>query len=431
MPHSPPSFDRLPITSIYSHEPFVCSPKWISSCLAHWGVAEGLSKLTIRSVTSSTTTKKVERSCTYALLLSGTLPTNIVFVAQVTFQLTGPREPRATPEACVCATDPNCTSAVAIYDVDQAWTHAPVFVQRYTVPGLVVACSPTDSLLSSTLECYFDNTDCLRILMNYTKQTYISNVEQSAWFDVSPLVYNGSNSRFAPQTLVSTMVKEMMIERWNESLDYDHFYESCAASYCVYTKTVRATPIEVITTLVSLIGGLTLLLPIVIPRIVQLTCSLTEKIIKKRAQQQQRPRPTTTTPVRRACLRRNFQRLAAMLSKVFTLLRTELSNFNIFLLRDFNSNLDRPIAKRLGRWATRLYFVLFVVALSVLAVHNLMQPRLLTKTFAHPPFELYQYLLKRHGDALKCPCSSIALTYKNFVQMEPVLHQVSRNHRLC
>ena len=162
------------------------------------------------------------------------------------------------------------------------WTQLPILLKRYTVPGLVVGCSATDSLLSSTLECYYHGTDCFAILMNYTKRTYIANVEHPAWFDVQQLRDDDPpTSRFPPRTRISTMVREMMVERWNVSVAYDRFYESCAPSYCSYTTAIRTRPIEVATELVSLVGGLVLLLRMIVPRLAAYVLRLMANTDKK------------------------------------------------------------------------------------------------------------------------------------------------------
>lgn len=121
--------------------------------------------------------------------------------------------------------------------------------------------------------------------MTYTKRTYMSNAQHPAWFDVRPLRNDSSTSRFTPRSLISTIAKEMMVERWNISIVYERFYESCAPSYCVYTKTGRKKAINVLTALVSLIGGLTLLLSMLIPRLVNNILPALLRIGEKRAAQ--------------------------------------------------------------------------------------------------------------------------------------------------
>lgn len=112
----------------------------------------------------------------------------------------------------------------------------------------------------------------------------------------------------------------------------------------------------------------------------------------------------------------------AIVFKAYAHLRSTFFNFSIFLLRDFDSHIDQPTAKRLGRWATRLYLTLLVLVLATLAVVQICQLRMLTKTFDQPTLEL---LFDRHAEDLRCPCSSSASTLASFVRTQVVLHQVN------
>ncbi|CAF3947844.1 unnamed protein product [Adineta steineri] len=106
------------------------------------------------------------------------------------------------------------------------------------------------------------------------------------------------------------------------------------------------------------------------------------------------------------------------------LLRTTLMGLNIFSLRDMGSNTDSITAKRLGQWATRLYIALFICGLSILTIYTVVQPQVLTKTFNKPSFSIYNDSQKKYGDELKCPCSVIALPYDQFIEIEPVFHEI-------
>ncbi|UJR18428.1 hypothetical protein I4U23_005333 [Adineta vaga] len=86
------------------------------------------------------------------------------------FMLTGPRDANNKSLTCICGFDIHCRIPLHIYDVDCGWTDEPKYIQHYTVPG-----------------SYAGYTNCLSIIMNYSKQTYLYNVEYSSWFHVHPL----------------------------------------------------------------------------------------------------------------------------------------------------------------------------------------------------------------------------------------------------
>ena len=110
-------------------------------------------------------------------------------------------------------------------------------------------------------------------------------------------------------------------------------------------------------------------------------------------------------------------------------MHTKLVNLNLFPSRDFGSTINRATAKRLGRFATRLYIVLLTVGLTILVSYTIIQPQLIKKTFDRPSLDVYERLLRDHSETLACPCSSISSLYKEFVTVEPVFHPV-RSHTI-
>jgi hypothetical protein len=60
-----------------------------------------------------------------------------------------------------------------------------------------------------------------------------------------------------------------MIETWNETIKYDEYYKQCAPEQCTYIYTSPNSPLQIITTLFGLCGGLSVALKIIIPLIVR------------------------------------------------------------------------------------------------------------------------------------------------------------------
>lgn len=123
-----------------------------------------------------------------------------------------------------------------------------------------------------------------------------------------------------------------------------------------------------------------------------------------------------------------FNRLKLIMKNLITLLYSSLVELNIFLVRDFGSNIDRTKVKSLGQWATRLFIVLFAVGLAILTLYTIVRPETFTKNFDEPSFNLYKQLFQRYGGELTCKCSSIASTYHRFVNIEARFHDVSKNY---
>lgn len=168
------------------------------------------------------------------------------------------RSGRAFSESkCVCAFDSNCEEPMLI-------THA---YRAYIVPGFVWRCSAMDSVLYSTLECLFSNTNCLKqILLHYMNftNTAVAAAVPVPPLKVSQLIRTRSNST------VATLADNLFVEEWKTSVSYLKYFKTCAPRVCQYTYVKRADHLYVITMFLALYGGLTLVLSLLVQLIVQL-----------------------------------------------------------------------------------------------------------------------------------------------------------------
>ncbi|CAF4016489.1 unnamed protein product, partial [Adineta steineri] len=332
---------------------------------------------------------------------------------KMAFVLSGPTDINSGLVNCICATNPNCTDSVAVDNNGYTYDYAYAEV-AYIVPGSIAGCSPSDSLRLSTLQCFYSDSDCFSIVMNYVQKVYFANVLYPVWFDPSPLIYDPRLSRFPPNTLIDTIVKNIMAEQWNPSTSYNSFYESCAPNYCSYSQTIPTNSVVgVIIKLVSMIGGLIVSLHLITPLLIKFIIYLFS-MINKRQQE----------PEQQQVRLKWFDQLKLTTRNVVSLVYTESINLNIFPRRKFGNNIDQVTARRLGQWSTRLYIALMITGLAILTLYTVVQPHSLTKSFNQPSFNLYNQLFQKYGDQLKCSCSSIASTYNHFVKIEPVFHEI-------
>ena len=99
-------------------------------------------------------------------------------------------------------------------------------------------------------------------------------------------------------------------------------------------------------------------------------------------------------------------------------------DLNIFQRRDFSSKIDQGTVKYLGRWTTRLYFILLFIGLITLTLYSLIQPVIVTKTFKEPSFDYYKEIVKKYENKLKCPCQTIASKHNLFIDIQSEFHEV-------
>lgn len=158
----------------------------------------------------------------------------------------------STSYSCSCANDINCKGQLGLYD--REYYHTP----KSLVPGLYMACSVMESLLQSTLECFYDNNkDCLtNITEFYNEDTYITNFI---------LLESSLTSRFQPNSTVGSLLLELFIEFWLQSLNYSSHFALCQAATCTYQVYRRNNPLEIVTLVLGLVGGLSVFLRLLVP----------------------------------------------------------------------------------------------------------------------------------------------------------------------
>ncbi|UJR18380.1 hypothetical protein I4U23_005284, partial [Adineta vaga] len=319
---------------------------------------------------------------------------------------------------CYCAINPYCQSSAVLYDEDFFYGRHNNISYTYNVSGWIHSCLAIDSLLSSTLQCLNIYSDCFPIILNYlAKFDSMKERINTLTYRIHPLVYDPTVSHFPLNTSISKIVSEMMVEQWNFVSSYEKFYDACAPIFCSYFQEVREENFtRVIIKLISVIGGIIVLLRILTPHIVKFISKLPTLCRKKSNQTRQ----DVLIHRHLGCI----DRLNKVMQNLLKLIHNTLVELNIFSSRDFGNNIDRLTAKRYGQWATRLYTILFTSCIISLISYTTIQPQTLIKNFEKPSLTYYSDLRNIYGDELICTCSRIASTYQQFVNIQPAFHSV-------
>ncbi|CAF1430761.1 unnamed protein product [Adineta steineri] len=315
---------------------------------------------------------------------------------------------------CQCAVDPKCQGPITfaieyITNIIGLPGSRPTYVaSNYVAPGLINGCYTIDLLLLSTLQCFYTNSDCMNQLFYYINKTYPASTNNPNLY-AHALIYNQSSTRFPPNTSVSSIVEEMMIEKWNTSLSFSDYYEACAPSYCTYTQIKQATSFtELLVTLVSTIGGLVIVLRLITFQFFKIVFGLLR----------------TKTNQRQQVHRKLLDRFKMLLSELKTFLSIKVLNLNIFPARIFGSKIDRITVKHLSQWSTRLYLILLSIIFVILTLYTIIQPQTLTKSCSTPSLNFDKNLIDGYSDELDYPCSMISFPYDEYVQIQPIFHQI-------
>jgi hypothetical protein len=133
-----------------------------------------------------------------------------------------------------------------------------IYEVKFSIPNLYIGCFVIQSVLQSTLECFFNQT-CLDAV-----QTEILSVDS-----INISILDANSTRFLPQTFIGTLVDALMVEQWGQTVRYDQYFAQCAPELCLYTFTSHNNAFYIFTRLIGLIGGLTVALKVIVKIIVR------------------------------------------------------------------------------------------------------------------------------------------------------------------
>ena len=161
---------------------------------------------------------------------------------------------------CSCALNDECKEQVVLYNYTGYIRSDPIGVLT-NISDMFTGCFTTQSLLQSSLECLFD-----QICVDFVVERI--NIILPSWLWINASILQTNSTQFSSNMLVQDMINEMMIETWNENIDYSQYYEQCAPKLCTYFFTSRNNALYVLTTIIGLFGGLSVALRIIVPLIV-------------------------------------------------------------------------------------------------------------------------------------------------------------------
>ena len=162
---------------------------------------------------------------------------------------------------CECGRNIDCQSSANFYNLSGPATtmggYGPEHYWLMQIPGFSVGCLPVDSILLSTLECFYNQT-CIDGLVSYFSTT-----------ENFTAMTKGINSHFAINATVKSIVDWLMVEEWRRNISYEKYYTLCAPISCTYLAKTQSSFVFVLTKIISLLGGLTVALRLMIPTVIR------------------------------------------------------------------------------------------------------------------------------------------------------------------
>ena len=161
---------------------------------------------------------------------------------------------------CSCLTDLGCkigSYMANVFGEPSQIDHPDYYRILMYIPGIIVSCLPADSLLASTLECFYSQT-CIDTLMSYfpTTETFTAMI-------------TSNESRFKTDSTVEMIVGDLMVETWITNISYDKYYAQCAPIACTYSISQRHNFLFVLLRLIRSFGVLTMIFGLLIPMIIR------------------------------------------------------------------------------------------------------------------------------------------------------------------
>ena len=131
------------------------------------------------------------------------------------------------------------------------------------IDGLVIGCYPLESILQSSLQCFY-NQICLEFILLYFG-TPSSNV---TFHRLSSRNQYGINEK------VEQMIERLFVDNWNTVYSYEKYFQQCRPSYCTYSLIQDFDVVHLIVNTLSLYAGLSTVLGLVLPVIARIIFKL-------------------------------------------------------------------------------------------------------------------------------------------------------------
>ena len=166
---------------------------------------------------------------------------------------------------CSCATSSLCSEPAAFYNLSTS--------QVYIVDGVFFGCSCLESILLSSLSCFFSES-CTFEFIDAMSRGIPSNYWNINKPNISSIPVPSSQSHFKVNDTVETIVNRLFIDTWSNETSYQRYYNACAPSHCTYSYRRRLDISYVVTTFLSVFNGLSIGLHVAAPYAVRIASKI-------------------------------------------------------------------------------------------------------------------------------------------------------------
>lgn len=147
---------------------------------------------------------------------------------------------------CTCGTSPLCSQPAAIF------SNTSDASKYLLIPGTRAGCYPLQSLLQSTLECFYQQT-CIDLIATNINPSYQLNLTALKTTDK------------IDNLTINMLVANLFIVEWQTSFNYNAYFASCKPLKCSYSYVHRLDLLYILTSLLGLYGGIVIVFRAIVP----------------------------------------------------------------------------------------------------------------------------------------------------------------------
>jgi hypothetical protein len=223
-----------------------------------------------------------------------------------------------------------------------------------------------------------------------------------------------NETKFSPDTVIETLANELFIDNSLILTSFSNYYKKCAPVFCTYTYTQTRSVLFVVTTLLGLIGGLTVVLRFCVFHMVTWWCNRSVDTHE----------PTIS---KLCCLKYRNNKVLLFLGvslseRIRTLwqrVKTLIIEMNLFETAETNSDPFQLITEII---TTRVYIVSLCISIAIIVLYASINLRVQSEIIQNPSESIFQTLHDNYESTLHCPCSNITISYGSFISISPVFH---------
>ena len=171
-----------------------------------------------------------------------------------------------TPNTCACSVAADCPDPSWFMGnfVCQYGRNCTAGTVVWRFPGYLGACNTAEAFFKSSLECLFNQT-CIDIILSMFNVDIPDRLPLSADTLTIKALNASQLSSFKSNDTLDTISRKLMIDEWIIEPSYEAYYNECAPVACTYVLNRRMDLVYVATSMIGLIGGLSVSLSLLIP----------------------------------------------------------------------------------------------------------------------------------------------------------------------